>query len=168
MSFRLDVFLRVIIGAFGVAALLLYFYQIVSTWAFHDYSISWGAEMSIYLLVWAMFLACSELVRVDSHIRADFLISHLSVRTQRWLELVNCLVGIIFGLGLIWYGWQATFDAWDLDERSTTALMFPMWLYYASAPAGGVLIVLRYVERFGRYAIAFDEQTMALHSAAEV
>lgn len=168
MTLRLGMLLRVVIGGFGVAALLLYFYQIVSTWAFHEYSISWGAEMSIYLLVWAMFLACSELIRVDSHIRADFLITHVSVRTQRWLELVNCLVGLLFGAGLVWYGWQATYDAWDLDERSTTALMFPMWLYYAAAPTGGVFIVLRYLERFVRYAAAFDERTMALHSAAEV
>ncbi len=165
MGLRLSILLQWVMGAFGVSALLLYAYQILSSWAFHAYSISWGAELSVYLLVWAMFLACSELVRVDAHIRADFLIAHVPARIQRWLEVVNCTVGVLFGLGLVWFGWQATFDAWELGERSSTALMFPMWLYYAAAPVGGALVTLRCLQRLLRYLTAFDARTMSLHAS---
>jgi len=159
---------RLFVGIIGAIALLMYTYQIISLWLFRTYGITWFAEVAVYMLVWAMFVGVSELVRVDSHIRADFLISHLSVRTQRWFELVNCLVGIVFAAGLIWYGWQMTFDAFDLDERSPTGLAFPLWIYYSAAPVGGAFLLLRYVQRFWAYLAHFDEKTMALHSAAEI
>ncbi|WP_238123208.1 MULTISPECIES: TRAP transporter small permease [unclassified Xanthobacter] len=159
---------RLFIGIIGAVALAMYSYQIISLWLFRDYAITWFAEVAVYMLVWAMFVGVSELVRVDSHIRADFVISHLSVRTQRWFELINCLVGIIFSVCLIWYGWKITFDAFDLDERSPTGLAFPLWIYYSAAPVGGALLLLRYVQRFWAYLMRFDEKTMALHTAVEI
>lgn len=159
---------RVFVGVVGAIALFMYTYQILSLWLFHAYSIGWFAEIAVYMLVWAMFVGISELVRIDSHVRADFLISHLPVRTQRWMELINCLVGIVFAACLVWYGWQLTFDAWDLDERSPTGLAFPLWIYYSAAPVGGALLLLRFVQRFWAYLAKFDEKTMALHSAAEI
>lgn len=159
---------RVFVGVVGVVALALYTYQILSQWLFHRFSVTWFAEVAVYMLVWAMFVGVSELVRIDSHIRADFMISHLSVKTQRWLELINCFVGIIFSVCLVYYGWAVTADAWDLNERSPTGLAFPLWIYYSAAPVGGVLLLLRYVQRFWAYLTAFDEKTMALQTAAEM
>ena len=31
--------------------------------------------------------------------------------------------------------------AWLIDERSATDLRFPMWIYYAALPAGGLLML---------------------------
>jgi TRAP-type C4-dicarboxylate transport system permease small subunit len=34
-----------------------------------------------------------------------------------------------------------------IDERSASDLRFPMWIYYGSLPAGGLLMSVRYVIR---------------------
>ncbi len=78
---------------------------------------------------------------------------------QRWLEAFNCVVALIFCGGMIWYGWQIVDTSLLLDERSSSGLQFPMWIYYASLPAGGVLMAVRYLIRLYRYLFRFDPQT---------
>ena len=47
-----------------------------------------------------------------------------------------------------------------IDERSASDLQFPMWIYYASLPAGSALMLLRYVIRCVRYLWFYDSATM--------
>ena len=57
---------------------------------------------------------------------------------------------------------KEAFRSWVLDEHSSTGLEFPMWLYYAALPAGGFLMLLRYLIRLYRYLFAFDPATMTV------
>jgi C4-dicarboxylate transporter DctQ subunit len=59
----------------------------------------------------------------------------------------NSLTAIVFCIAVTWYGWEITSVAWLIDERSASDLRFPMWIYYASLPAGGALMSVRYVIR---------------------
>src|SRR5215467_16324843 len=54
---------------------------------------------------------------------------------------------ILFSAALVWYGWQVVEVALRIDEHSATDLQFPMWIYYASLPAGGALMLARYLIR---------------------
>ena len=49
-----------------------------------------------------------------------------------------------------------------LDERSFSGMNFPMWIYDASLPVGSVLLGLRYVLRFWRFAFHYDPATMTI------
>jgi C4-dicarboxylate transporter, DctQ subunit len=80
----------------------------------------------------------------------------LSPDQQRWLEIFNCVVGLVFVLGLFWYGLQVVDTALLLDERSSSDLQFPTWLYYAALPAGGALMAVRYVIRLIALAFSYD------------
>ncbi|MTH80013.1 TRAP transporter small permease [Paracoccus aestuariivivens] len=156
--------LRQLTGVIGLLSLLLYFYQIVSSWLFHAWSIPWFAEVAVYAITWAMFLAVSELVAQDGHIRADFVISRLSVPAQRRCELINCGFGVGFSALMLWYGWLLTWDAWIWDDRSPTGIAFPLWIYYSCAPISGALMLYRYCIRLGQYLFAFNPTTMKLVS----
>ena len=81
---------------------------------------------------------------------------------QRWLEAFNCIVALIFCAGMIWYGWQIVDTSLLLDERSSSGLQFPMWIYYSALPAGGVLMAVRYLIRLFRYLFVFDPKTMSV------
>jgi C4-dicarboxylate transporter DctQ subunit len=81
---------------------------------------------------------------------------------QRWLEAFNCIIALMFCGGMIWYGWQIVDTSLLLDERSSSGLQFPMWIYYSSLPAGGVLMTMRYLIRLYRYLFRFDPKTMSV------
>src|SRR5215471_17529327 len=100
-------------GLLGLAALALALWQVVSRYMFPGQAISFAEEVIVYLMIWAIMIVSSQLVRTDSHVRPDLVLN----------------------------------VAWRIDERSASDLRFPMWLYYAALPAGGALMLLRYVIR---------------------
>ena len=107
-------------------------------------------------------LAASQLVRTDGHVRPDLVLRAVSPSVQRWMEVANCLVALAFAAGMAWYGWNIVVGSWQLDERSSSDLQFPMWLYSAAIPTGGLLMSVRYLIRIYRYVFAFDPETMTI------
>ena len=140
---------QTIAGLLGLAALVLAVWQVVSRYFLPQHAISWAEEVIVYLMIWAILIVSSQLVRTDSHVRPDLVLNLVSEGVKRWLEVFNSLAAIIFCVAVTWYGWEVTSVAWLIDERSASDLRFPMWLYYASLPAGGALMSARYVIRLG-------------------
>jgi C4-dicarboxylate transporter, DctQ subunit len=138
---------QTIAGLLGLAALLLAVWQVVSRYFFPEHAISFAEEVIVYLMIWAIMIVSSQLVRTDSHVRPDFVLNLAPLRVKRWLEVFNSLAAILFCAALTWYGWLVLGTSWQIDERSASDLRFPMWLYYAALPAGGVLMLARYLIR---------------------
>jgi C4-dicarboxylate transporter DctQ subunit len=151
---------RFLIGLLGAAAMLVGLVQVVGRYIAPRYAISWAEEVIVYLVVWGIMLAASQLVRTDGHVRPDLVLRATSPQVQRWMEVTNCIAAIAFCAGLAWYGWSIVGTSWQLDERSSSDLQFPMWLYSAAVPTGAVLMTGRYFNRLYRYLFAFDPHTM--------
>jgi len=86
-------------------------------------------------------------VRTDSHVRPDLVLNVVPARVARWMEIFNCIAAMVFCGTLVWYGRQVVEIAWRIDEHSASDLRFPMWIYYAALPTGGLLMLIRYVIR---------------------
>ena len=153
---------RLLTGAFGLAALAIGTYGVIGRYVDQKIAFTYGEEVVVYLMVWAVFLAASQLVRTDGHVRPDIVLRLLPPQGQRWAECFNCCVAILFCTGLAWYGLQIATGSYGLDERSETGLQFPMWIYYSALPTGGALMALRYVGRLRRYLFRFDPKTMTI------
>ena len=153
---------RRLIGLLGAAALGVAAYDIFGRYVSPELAAPWADEMIVYLVVWAIFIASSQLVRADGHVRPDLVLRLLPPGSQRVAEIFNCLAALAFSAGLAWLGWQIASESFALDERSATALAFPMWLYYAALPVGGALMTVRYALRLYRYALRFDPATMTI------
>ncbi len=147
-------------GLLGLSALVLALWQVVSRYIFPGRSISFAEEVIVYLMIWAIMIVSSQLVRTDSHVRPDLVLNLAPLRAKRWLEIFNSCAAIFFCAALVWYGWQVLDVAWRIDERSASDLRFPMWLYYAALPAGGVLMLLRYVMRLAMLVLSPDWPAM--------
>jgi C4-dicarboxylate transporter DctQ subunit len=160
---------RTIVGLLGLAALAVGMWQILGRYLDSRINSSWGDEVVVYLMIWAIMIVASQLVRHDGHVRPDIVLRLLRPGAQRWLEVFNCLVAIAFCAMLVWNGWDIVDTSILLDERSYTALAFPMWIYDLSLPVGAGLMLLRYVIRLIRFAASFDPHTMSIgHPVAEV
>jgi C4-dicarboxylate transporter, DctQ subunit len=158
---------RLLIGLFGACALLVGTYQVIGRYLVPEYASGWSDEVTVYSAVWAIFLATSQLVRLDGHVRPDLVLRLMRPGTQRVMETFNCLAALAFCLGLLWCGIQIVGDAWTLDERSETVLAFPMWIYYLAMPVGAGLMSIRYLIRFYRYVFRFDPRRMVIFSSHE-
>ena len=138
---------QTLVGVFGLAALAFALWQIASRYFFPQQSISYAEEVIVYLLIWAIMIVSSQLVRTDGHVRPDLVLNVVPAGVARWMEVLNCVAAIVFCGALVWYGRQVVDIALLIDERSASDLRFPMWIYYAALPAGGLLMLIRYVIR---------------------
>ena len=153
---------RALIGILGALALAVGAYQVIGRYIDQRIAFAYGDEVVVYLTVWAVFVASSQLVRTDGHVRPDLVLRLLPPHAQRWVEAFNCCVALVFCAGLAYCGFQIAQGSWELDERSITGLEFPIWLYYASVMVGGGLMVMRYLIRLYRYVFRFDPATMVI------
>jgi C4-dicarboxylate transporter DctQ subunit len=153
---------RTLVGVLGGIALLIAVVQVFGRYIDPAGAITWAEEVIVYIAVWAVMIIASQLVRADGHVRPDLVLRLLRPGAQRWVEMFNCLVAIAFTFGMVWYGWQVVDGALLLDQRSSSDLQFPIWIYYAALPTGGFLMLVRYVIRLLRYAFLFDPATMTV------
>lgn len=157
-----------IVGLLGACAMLAGAVQVIGRYLDPANAIGWAEEVIVYLIIWAVMIMSSQLVRTDGHVRPDLVLRLLPPQGQRVLEIFNCLVALGFCAGLVWYGWQIVDTAQMLDERSSTDLQFPMWIYDTALPVGGALMFLRYLMRLLRFAFAYDPATMTIgHAGAQ-
>lgn len=158
-----------LVGLLGLAALLIGLVQVGGRYIAPRQAIGYAEEVIVYLVIWAIMLMSGQLVRTDGHVRPDLVLRLLPPRGQRWLEVFNCVVALLFCGGMVWYGWEIVDTALLLDERSSTDLQFPMWAYYLALPVGGGLMSIRYAIRLQRYLFRYDPATMAVgHVIQEV
>jgi C4-dicarboxylate transporter, DctQ subunit len=153
---------RTLAGLLGACALAVGLYQVFSRYIDPRLAVGWGDEVVVYFTVWAIFIIASQLVRTDGHVRPDIVLRLMPARGQRVTEIFNCLVALVFCAGLVWYGVDICSVSYSLDERSSTGLEFPMWLYYAALPVGATLMTIRYAIRLYGYVFRFDPQTMVI------
>jgi C4-dicarboxylate transporter DctQ subunit len=153
---------RTIVGVLGLAALAFGVVQVIGRYLTPHHAIAFAEEVIVYLVVWAIMITASQLVRRDGHVRSDLVLRLLSSNQQRWLEIFNCGVALVFVLGLFWYGLQVVDMALLLEERSSSDLQFPTWLYYAALPAGGALMAMRYAVRLTALAFFYDRSMITI------
>ena len=138
---------QTLVGVLGLAALAFALWQAVSRYFFPQQSISFAEEVIVYLVIWAIMIVSSQLVRTDSHVRPDLVLNVVPASVARWMEVFNCIAAMVFCGALVWYGQQVVDIALRIDEHSASDLRFPMWIYYAALPTGGLLMLIRYVIR---------------------
>jgi C4-dicarboxylate transporter DctQ subunit len=152
---------QTLVGLLGFAALSFALWQVVSRYFFAQESISYAEELIVYLMIWAIMIVSSQLVRTDGHVRPDLVLNIVPPHAARWMEIFNCTAAIVFCGALVWYGRQVVEIALLINEHSASDLRFPMWIYYAALPAGGLLMLVRYVIRLATLVTASDDSATA-------
>lgn len=104
----------------------------------------WSAEVTVYLIGWAVMLSASRLIRDRMHVSVDMAIEHLSPRAVRGAEIFTCAFGILVSAGIVYAGLKMVDFALMFGERSDSSIRFPMWGYYAAIPVGFGLCSAQY------------------------
>jgi C4-dicarboxylate transporter, DctQ subunit len=127
-------------AAMAFSALLLFINVVLRYWFLAP--LSWAEELSLYLVVWMVFVGASIATRTRGHIAIELLALALSPVHRRRLALGVGLAVLVFLGFFIYYGSGHTLRIRDSGQL-TPVMLAPMWLAYLAMPAGGALMFVR-------------------------
>jgi len=116
---------------------IILFVQVILRYVF-SYSLPWPEEASRYLMIWAVMLGGSLLVKDEQLVAVDFLDKLWSPKLIVFRNLLFRLLLSILLMALFWYGVDlATFSL----NRTTTALQISWFWPYLAIPVGAALML---------------------------
>jgi TRAP-type C4-dicarboxylate transport system permease small subunit len=127
-------------AALAFSAILLFVNVLLRYWFLAP--ISWAEELSLYLVVWIVFVGASVATRARGHIAIDLLALALSAANRRRLSLGAGVLVLVFLAFFTYYSAGHTARIHDSGQL-TPVMLAPMWLAYLAMPAGGALMFLR-------------------------
>jgi len=102
-------------------------------------SLQWAEELSVYTLIWLVFLGSVTLVRGWRHITITAFVDMLSFRARAWFFVVAKLLSLAFILVLVYWGFQLV--SLPVHANSPSMGFSTRWVKVAIA-VGAVLMAL--------------------------
>lgn len=104
--------------------------------------INWAEELTLYLMVWIVFVGGSVAVRTRGHMAIELLPLVLSPANRRRLAVGVALAALAFFAVFFWYSGEHVLRVRGSGQL-TPVMGAPMWLTYLAMPAGSFLMGLR-------------------------
>jgi len=121
------------IAMFGITmGVALAFANVVARYAF-NYSMTWAAELTVYLFLWGMFFGAAYCFKIDGHISIGLLVENVSKKWAKVLMLITRVVTFAYLSVVSYYGYQYLLFVIELEEMSID-LEIPMWIPYLVIP----------------------------------
>ena len=138
---------QALIGGLLLLASFVLFANVVARYGFNS-GFSWAEELTRYAIVWMVFVGSSVAARNGAHIGVDVLARILSgSRFGKVLTSSVDLLCITFSIFLIVLGWELAAQVREFGQLSP-AMQIPLWTVQLAIPVGGVLMALRFSQRF--------------------
>jgi TRAP-type C4-dicarboxylate transport system permease small subunit len=99
-------------------------------------------EFSAYMLVAVSYLGTAYTWRQGGHVRVTVLVSRLSPRVSSWIRLIGLILIFIFMIELDRVSYKMITYALQINLRSSTWLMFPLFWPQLAVFIGFVLLTL--------------------------
>ncbi len=159
-------FINQSIAAFGISAgVALAFANVVARYVF-DASLTWAAELTIFLFLWSAFFGAAYCFREDAHISISILLDKVSTKTAKILMLISHSITFIFLAAVSYYGYEYLLLVNELEETSID-LGIPMWIPYLVIPVAFAFAAFRVGEKIA-YIITTPADEVRIKSEAEM
>jgi len=121
--------------------------EVVSRYVFQR-PLIWTSELAVYLNIWIVFIGISFVTYSEAHIRLDFFVNKLGIKTQRVIEVVSYIIIAVISISLVFGCAFLIKRFWTL--RSPT-MRLPTPILYASLLIGLflnlIVSLLKIIER---------------------
>jgi len=131
---------RVLSSLFLAGSVIISFVNVVMRYVFKK-ALVWGDEVSLFLMIWSIFLSTAVLTYTDRHLKMEALFQRLPSRARRSLEYLAGVVALVVSAYVVKSGWEPTRVALETGHLSETGTL-PMVYVYASVPVGFALVGL--------------------------
>jgi len=115
----------------------------VFRYVFNNSSNAW-LELQWYMFATVFLLCSGYTLRHDEHIRIDVINSHLSRRTQIWIDIFGTICFLLpMTIFITWLSWPIFVNAWVSGETSSNAGGLIRWPARLLIPVGFSLLSLQ-------------------------
>ena len=137
---------RALIVALLGVAVMLNFAQIMARYVF-NFSASSLEEISVYLIIWMVFVGVIHADRLGQNIALDIVYNYASdpAKKSMWRFCDGLLAITAFALAI--YGLESVMFSHMIGETSVSKLSAPIWLIMSVIPISFAIIGLRAVGR---------------------
>jgi len=118
---------------------------VVARYVFNS-SLTWAAELTVYLFLWSAFFGAAYCFKEDAHISISILLDKLSPKMAKAMMLLSHLVTFTFLAAVSFYGYQYIELVIELEEMSID-LEIPMWIPYLVIPISFAFAAYRVGEK---------------------
>lgn len=137
----------VFLAGFLLVSLMLVICGNVLIRFFFDTSWAWSIEVSEYMMLYVTFLVAPWVLRNNDHIAFDLFHSNASPRTQRRLNIVSYILGLLVCVVLTVFGFEVTWDHYVRDVILYNTLLMPKFILLLIIPVSGALMFLEFLKK---------------------
>lgn len=157
----------------GVVAGILIFLTAIATFievvmrGIFNSPTEWAIEMSVYFVLVAGFLGMPVAYAAGKHINVDIFVSTRTPKAKCYLQIVSCILAIIFCAIFTYEAMDMSLTSLDLDRLSPSTLRVPLWIPQMSLPIGMGLLVLQFLGTFMKDAMMIKDGDYESKGAAK-
>jgi TRAP-type C4-dicarboxylate transport system permease small subunit len=136
---------QAIVLASSIALVLAAFvltYSVASRYFFH-FSTDWQDELSVFLIVGAVFMSSAAIQARRGHVGIEAVASLLSPRANRVRQWLVDLTSLAFCGFFAWKSWTLLEEAWTENYHSGSTWGPPLWIPYLLMTAGMTLLSIQ-------------------------
>ncbi|MBS7525278.1 TRAP transporter small permease [Fusibacter paucivorans] len=129
--------IKAIMGSSTLLLSVVTFYQVISRFILKT-PIAWGQDIIRLCFVYLVFWGGAYCVREREHLNIDIMLTMVSPKIRKWMELVINVILCFFFAFLIYYGTVFMISG---SSQSAPYLSIPMSYYYLALPSSAVLML---------------------------
>jgi len=139
-------FINQSIAAIGISAgVALAFANVVARFVF-DASLTWAAELTVFVFLWSAFFGAAYCFKKDAHIAVTIVLDIVPTSVAKVFLVISHLITMCFLIAVSYYGYEYLELVIELEERSID-LDIPMWIPYLVIPISFAFAAFRVGEK---------------------
>jgi TRAP-type C4-dicarboxylate transport system permease small subunit len=127
-----------------VAAACVLTYSVASRYFLH-FSTDWQDELSVFLIVGAVFMSAAAIQERRGHVAIEAIVGLFSPRVNRVRQWLVDAASLAFCGFFAWKSWTLLDEAWVEDYHSGSTWGPPLWIPYSLMTIGMTLLCLQLV-----------------------
>jgi len=125
-----------------VMAALVLTYSVVTRYFLH-LSTDWQDELSVFLIIGAVFMSSAAIQAQRGHVAIEAIVGLLSPRVNRVRQVVVDIASMAFCGYFAWKSWTLLAEAWTENYHSDSTWGPPLWIPYSLMSVGMTLLTLQ-------------------------
>jgi TRAP-type C4-dicarboxylate transport system permease small subunit len=117
-------------------------YSVASRYFLH-FSTDWQDELSVFLIVGAVFMSAAAIQERRGHVAIEAIVGLLPPRANRVRQWLVDLASLIFCGYFAWKSWTLLDEAWFENFHSGSTWGPPLWIPYSLMTVGMTLLGLQ-------------------------